>query len=951
MADDNTLTVGYRLERYRIVRVLGSGSFGNVYLCDDGRGGEVVLREYMPRGLAVRAADGAVQPQQAAEAVFAAGLAGFVERAERLAAVAHPNIVRIHRVFPGKGTAYVAMDHVPGTSLEASLGPGGTLSPDALAAVLLPVLDGLRTIHRDGLAHGNIGPGSIVSRDDGTPVLLGVAVPPRDEFGVVARPNYAPIERYSTEGALADQRTDVYAVGAVMYRCVTGVAPPEAPLRAERDTLAPATRAAGRRSGYGNALTAAIDAALAVQPQDRPATLDGLRDALAGAERPKDAAGPALAERREDADERESAGESQETAGPRGRFATVAAKAPRGRAAAFALAAVAGMLVAGTALWRLGDGPGPTADAPPPAAQPTPAAVAPPVEPPASNPVGARPDADDPRPAPPPAIGDVAEPDPGPVADADAPAPADDGSAVLVVETAPPGARVLLDGDEIGVTPLFTAMPAGEHAVTLQHPLFNTVELSAQRLAPGEELRIDRELVRATGALRVVGAPADAWIDHEGRRMAEGLPATLEGLPTGPAVLDAGADGHVPATVTAEVERDATVTVELHLERLLGTLTLVLEPPGADVVLAGVEDPYVQGMELAHGTHTVEVASAGYRSASRTFEVAGATTVAVSLEPVPQPLTILTEPRGADVAFVDAPFSYRDGVVVPPGEYALRAVLRGYAPWSGTVEHGVAPTVHPVSLEFVSAQYADPLDAGGEGPAMAVVPAGSFEAACGDEAACPPPGDPGRQVVFAAPFALSIHEVTFRDYERFADATERPRPADGGWGRGRRPVINVSWRDATAYAAWLSAQTGRPYRLPTEAEWEYAARAGTTTAYPWGDAAGSGRANCDGCGPRSPGRTLPAGSFDANAWGLHDMHGNVWEWVGDCWSPRTAGAASAAPPPARADCRRVLRGGSWFNAPAFARSASRLSGDADVLGTIAGFRVASDLVAQPAARR
>ena len=253
--------------------------------------------------------------------------------------------------------------------------------------------------------------------------------------------------------------------------------------------------------------------------------------------------------------------------------------------------------------------------------------------------------------------------------------------------------------------------------------------------------------------------------------------------------------------------------------------------------------------------------------------------------------------------------------------------------------------MHAVTLEFVSAQYADPLEAGGEGPAMTVVPAGSFEQACGDDAACPS-GDPGRRVVFASPFALSVHEVTFREFDRFTAATGRPQPADGGWGRGRRPVINVSWRDATAYAAWLSAQTGNAYRLPTEAEWEYAARAGTTTAYPWGDAAGSGRANCDGCGPRSSGRTLPAGSFDPNAWGLHDMHGNVWEWVSDCWSPRTGEAPSAA------DCtRRVLRGGSWFNAPAFARSASRLSGNPEVRGTIAGFRVASDVVAEPAAAR
>ena len=153
-------------------------------------------------------------------------------------------------------------------------------------------------------------------------------------------------------------------------------------------------------------------------------------------------------------------------------------------------------------------------------------------------------------------------------------------------------------------------------------------------------------------------------------------------------------------------------------------------------------------------------------------------------------------------------------------------------------------------------------------------------------------------------------------------------------GRGRRPVINVSWRDAAAYAEWLSEQTGRAYRLPTESEWEYAARAGTATAYHWGDVADGGRANCDGCG-----------SFDANAWGLQDMHGNVWEWVQDCWNDRPAGTPSGGAAPVGEGCdRNVLRGGSWFNSAAFARSASRLSGNPDVRGTIAGFRVAaSDL--------
>ena len=140
-------------------------------------------------------------------------------------------------------------------------------------------------------------------------------------------------------------------------------------------------------------------------------------------------------------------------------------------------------------------------------------------------------------------------------------------------------------------------------------------------------------------------------------------------------------------------------------------------------------------------------------------------------------------------------------------------------------------------------------------------------------------------------FELSKYEVTFEEYDRFTAATGRARADDEGWGRGRCPVINVTWDDAVAYTQWLSQQTGERYRLPSEAEWEYAARAGTSTAYSWGNEIGRNRANCYGCGSRWDGRqTAPVGSLSPNGWGLHDMHGNVWEWVQDCWNESYRGA-------------------------------------------------------------
>lgn len=198
-------------------------------------------------------------------------------------------------------------------------------------------------------------------------------------------------------------------------------------------------------------------------------------------------------------------------------------------------------------------------------------------------------------------------------------------------------------------------------------------------------------------------------------------------------------------------------------------------------------------------------------------------------------------------------------------------------------------------------------------PEMVVIPAGSFRMGCG-EGDCQDSEKPIHEVQVAS-FALSKYEVTFEEYDAFADATGRERPNDEGWGRGNRPVINVYWEDAVAYAKWLSEQVGENYRLPNEAEWEYAARAGTTTRYSWGDSISINRANCYDCGSEWDNKhTAPVGSFSSNRWGVHDMHGNVWEWVQDCWNGNYEGAPTDGSAwENEKEERRVLRGGSWMN--------------------------------------
>ncbi len=192
-------------------------------------------------------------------------------------------------------------------------------------------------------------------------------------------------------------------------------------------------------------------------------------------------------------------------------------------------------------------------------------------------------------------------------------------------------------------------------------------------------------------------------------------------------------------------------------------------------------------------------------------------------------------------------------------------------------------------------------------PEMVRIPAGSFKM--------------GDNKVSIKSFYMGKYEVTFAEYDLFAEATGKAKPYDRGWGRGNRPVINVSWHDATAYAKWLSEQTGQTYRLPTEAEWEYAARAGTDTKYWWGNEIGSNNANCykDYCGDNFE-YTSDVGSFAANPFGLYDTAGNVWEWTCSEYTENYNGKEKQCSTSA---IRFVMRGGSWLSVPRFLRSAYR----------------------------
>ena len=230
-------------------------------------------------------------------------------------------------------------------------------------------------------------------------------------------------------------------------------------------------------------------------------------------------------------------------------------------------------------------------------------------------------------------------------------------------------------------------------------------------------------------------------------------------------------------------------------------------------------------------------------------------------------------------------------------------------------------------------------------PEMIVVPAGQFIMGAKYEGY--PEEGPQTPITIAQPLAISIYTVTFQEWDACTSVGGCPQLSDNGFGRGRRPVINETWDDAKLYVEWLSRMTGKPYRLLSEAEWEYAARAGTISTYSWGSEIGVGNANCANCGSAWDNKqTAPVGSFKANPFGLYDMHGNVWQRVEDCHVDSLKGIPADGSFRTSGNCdRRVIRGGGWGEKAIELRVTMRSWSSRGSRVSDTGFRVARTLAA------
>ncbi len=951
----HALPPGTVLHDYVIDSELGSGGFSIVYLARHRLNPDwlFAIKEFLPRELAVRHNDDAsVHPldTEAGDA-FQDGLRRFRDEAEQLRKFRNePSVVSCLNYFEGNGTAYLVMDFDDGLPLSEFLrrreDAGQPFTEKDLLAVVEPLIEGLAVIHRAGVLHRDIKPGNIFVRqqDDITgrpahPVLIDFGAAKQNyltrhsQSRAPYTPGYAAYEQVSSEGDIGPW-TDVYAVGALMWRMVAGgcladhrlhlpdgadnahgaewcPTPCAAEKRAyalhrgQSDPMLPATELGVGR--FSPALLQAVDRCLVLYPEDRLQDCAALYALLENVGVSKTAATQA----QDKATKRNRTTITAEV-GPALAGAVLRGHLPK--YCGFAIAATlagAGQLIASitrTSTWVVGSAlaiawiiavtllPTPADRDPVPAS-----------EEPTASPVSIGASADGP-------ISSTSTVEASDTSES----PILGGNAILVVETVPSGARIAIADEEIGVTPLeLSGLRAGRYEITLDHPAYQVLRLSEQPLTDGEVLRIERALTPATGRLTVLIQPREAWIELASRRLAEATPVTLRDLPAGNVELTLGAAGHRTATVQVDIPRDGLGTLEQALEPIpYGTLTLELNPPDAVVTLPDIDPSYRPGVRLPEGPHRVIVRRENYRSVERLVEVLGETHTRVELE-------------------------------MNPGS-----------------------------------RFRDRLASSGEGPEMVVIPAGMYRMGClNDGGDCADNEGPVHEVRISNSFALARYEVTVGDFGRFVEAsgyrTESEGDPESGcitqeildrnewdWTSNRswrnleyeieedHPVTCVSWNDAQAYVTWLSHETGKVYRLPSESEWEYAARAGTTTRFHFGDdpgrlcdhgnvadrtefSNGVSWVNPVECGDGEM-YAATVGSYRTNGFGLYDLHGNVWEWVEDCWNENYAGAPRDGSAWLAGNCEmRVLRGGAWTTAiSSYLRSAYRHSG-------FAGFRVNS----------
>ena len=547
------------------------------------------------------------------------------------------------------------------------------------------------------------------------------------------------------------------------------------------------------------------------------------------------------------------------------------------------------------------------------------------------------------------------------------------GSATVHVTSTPPAADVLLDGERVGTTPLsHDDTRPGETVVRVEHRYHEAVAQRIQ-LARDESRNVHVDLPAASGTLEIVSNPRGAAIAIDELQLDDPAPILLAPFPAGTYEVSASIDGWQTQTRNVEVLPHARAGVAFELERSpVGEVFLDLSPPDARVDIVGFEEPYHRGVRLPRGNYVVHVERDGY--ASETFELPvlrGRNERTVTLARLKARLTVTSNPPDAVVqvsyragrAWRD--LRYTEPLTLPAGEVTIEAHAVGYRNYVRRLTLPGRPHVHTIRMKAFDVEpgrrFRDVLASGGHGPHLVVIPAGVFRMGSADGSH---DERPVHEVAITQPFAVGVFEVTHAEFDRqrgkapvlkqpVRGEPALPVPAEAV---ADHPVTGVTWSEAAAYAAWLGGETGYPYRLPSEAEWEYVARASSQTRYPFGNdprelcrhanvadqtlAARYRKYNTAECDDGVLG-VGPVGRLEASAFGVHDMLGNAEEWVADCWRRNYNGADGTARP-YDANCSAyAVRGGAWDSAPEEATVSFRSFSTGT--NPARGFRVVRDL--------